>query len=61
MYTSAGIVPEVLFNRGVTMVGGVKIMDADKIMQVVSEGGGTPALRLAMNFVSIRPNKNGDM
>lgn len=43
------------------MVGGVKIMDADKIMQVVSEGGGTPALRLAMNFVSIRPNKNGDM
>lgn len=35
---SAGILPGVLFKRGATILGGVKIMDAAKMMQVVSEG-----------------------
>ncbi|MCW4009710.1 MAG: DUF364 domain-containing protein [Candidatus Bathyarchaeota archaeon] len=52
---SAGILPEVLFERGVTVVGGVKIMDANKMMQIVSEGGGTPALKSAVQFISIKP------
>ena len=52
---SAGILPEVLFERGVTLVGGVKVTDADKMMQVVSEGGGTPALKSAFQFVTIKP------
>jgi uncharacterized protein (DUF4213/DUF364 family) len=54
---SAGIIPEVLFNRGVTIIGGIKITNVAKVMQIVSEGGGTPALKLAMQFVCIRPNK----
>ena len=52
---SAGILPEVLFERGVTVVGGVKIVNAAKMMQVVSEGGGTPALKSAVQFISIKP------
>jgi uncharacterized protein (DUF4213/DUF364 family) len=52
---SAGILPEVLFEHGVTAIGGVKIMDADKMMQIVSEGGGTPALKSAVQFISIKP------
>ncbi|MCL2172887.1 MAG: DUF364 domain-containing protein [Candidatus Bathyarchaeota archaeon] len=58
---SAGIIPEVLFNRGVTIMGGIKITDAVKVMQIVSEGGGTPALKSAMQFVSIKPNKHSIM
>jgi uncharacterized protein (DUF4213/DUF364 family) len=52
---SAGILPEVLFERGVTIIGGVRIKNAEKMMQVVSEGGGTPALKSAVQFISIRP------
>jgi uncharacterized protein (DUF4213/DUF364 family) len=52
---SAGILPQVLFDRGVTVVGGVKVTDPDKMMQVVAEGGGTPALKAAVQFISIKP------
>ncbi len=56
---SAGILPDVLFEHGVTIVGGVKITDAAKMMQIVSEGGGTPALKSAVQFITIKPkNKN---
>jgi uncharacterized protein (DUF4213/DUF364 family) len=54
---SAGILPDVLFDRGVTIVGGVKITDAAKMMQVVSEGGGTPALKSAVQFIGIKPKQ----
>lgn len=52
---SAGILPEVLFDRGVTIVGGAKITNVDRMMQVVSEGGGTPALKSAIQFITIQP------
>jgi uncharacterized protein (DUF4213/DUF364 family) len=54
---SAGILPDVLFERGVTAVGGVKVLDSAKMMQIVSEGGGTPALKSAVQFISIKPRK----
>jgi uncharacterized protein (DUF4213/DUF364 family) len=53
---TAGILPDVLFDHGVTVVGGVQVVDAAKMIQVVSEGGGTPALKSAIKFVSIKPN-----
>ncbi len=52
---SASIIPDVLFERGATIVGCVKIVDACKMMQVVSEGGGTPALKSAVDFISFKP------
>jgi uncharacterized protein (DUF4213/DUF364 family) len=55
---TAGILPDVLFDHGVTIVGGVKITNPAKMMQVVSEGGGTPALKSAIEFISIKPAKN---
>ncbi len=54
---SAGILPDVLFERGVTIVGGVKITDAEKMLQVVAEGGGTPALKAVAEFINIRPKQ----
>lgn len=47
-------VPDPLFRRGVDYAGGVRIRDADKALQVIAEGGGTPRLRLAGEFVTIR-------
>jgi uncharacterized protein (DUF4213/DUF364 family) len=52
---SASIIPDILFERGATIVGCVKIVDSSKMMQVVSEGGGTPALKSAVDFISFKP------
>lgn len=52
---SAGILPDVLFDRGVTLIGGVRVTGADKMMQIVAEGGGTPALKTAVEFINIKP------
>jgi len=47
-------VPDPLFRRGVDYTGGVRIRDADKALQVIAEGGGTPRLRMAGEFVTFK-------
>jgi len=46
--------PDPLFKRGADLVGGIRILDPDKAMQVIGEGGGTPQLRQAGKFVTYR-------
>lgn len=41
---TASMVPQPLFKKGVTAVMGVKIIDAEKMLRVVSESGGTRQL-----------------
>jgi len=52
---SASIVPDPLFKRGADIVGGVIVTDADKALRIVAEGGGTPQLRAAVRFVTMKP------
>jgi uncharacterized protein (DUF4213/DUF364 family) len=47
-------VPDPLFKRGVSFVGGIRIFDPDKAMQIIGEGGGTPQLKQAAKFVTYR-------
>jgi len=47
-------VPDPLFRRGVDYTGGVRIRDADKALQVIAEGGGTPRLKMAGEFVTFK-------
>lgn len=47
-------VPDPLFKRGVDFIGGIRILDAEKAIQVVCEGGGTPQLKQAGRFVTYR-------
>jgi len=51
---TASCLPEPLFRRGVDYVGGIRIRDADKAMRILSEGGGTPQLRKAGEFVTFK-------
>jgi uncharacterized protein (DUF4213/DUF364 family) len=51
---SATVIPYPLFARGVSAIGGVIVTDADKAMQIVAEGGGTPQLKAATRFVVIK-------
>ena len=46
--------PDPLFNRGADLVGGIRIFDPDKAVQVLMEGGGTPQLKKAGKFVTYR-------
>jgi uncharacterized protein (DUF4213/DUF364 family) len=52
---SASIVPDPLFKRGADAVGGVIVTDADKALRIVAEGGGTPQLKAAVRFVTMKP------
>jgi uncharacterized protein (DUF4213/DUF364 family) len=52
---SAGLIPDPLFNRGVKIVGSVKPVNADRLLQIIEEGGGTPQIRSAVKFINIRP------
>ena len=51
---SANVIPEPLFNRGVTLIGGVRVLNADKMMKVIAEGGGTPQLKSSTEFITLR-------
>lgn len=52
---SANVIPNPLFDRGVTAIGGVKILDGDRMIQIIAEGGGTPQLKSITEFITIRP------
>jgi uncharacterized protein (DUF4213/DUF364 family) len=45
-------VPDALFRRGVDYMGGFLIVDPDKALQVIMEGGGTPQLKQAGKLVT---------
>lgn len=47
-------IPDPLFERGANYIGGIRISDADKALQVIAEGGGTPQLREACEFVTFK-------
>ena len=52
---SAGLIPDPLFKRGVTIVGSTKALNADRLLQIIAEGGGTPQIKSAVKFINIRP------
>ena len=49
---TASIVPEPLFNRGVSYSGGIRIDDAEKLMTILAEAGGTPQMKRAGTLVT---------
>ncbi len=55
---SASVLPDPLFKHGVTIIGCIKVTDGEKIMQVISEGGGTPNFKIASKSVILRPRHN---
>ena len=43
---TASIFPDPIFRHGVTLIGGVRVTDGEKIIQIISEGGELQILRL---------------
>lgn len=50
---STPLCPEIFHDTPVTHLGGAIVRDANKVMQIISEGGGTPAMRPHLRFVNL--------
>ncbi|HRS98181.1 MAG TPA: DUF364 domain-containing protein [Smithella sp.] len=50
---STPLLPGIFDTTPVTHLGGVSVMDAAKVLQIISEGGGTPALRPYLRFINL--------
>jgi len=50
---STPLVPEIFSDTPVTHLGGVTVADTAKVLQIISEGGGTPVLRPYLRFVNL--------
>jgi len=51
---TVGCVPDPLFRRRVHYASGIKIHDPEKAMRIIMEGGGTPQLRQAAEFITYK-------
>lgn len=50
---STPLAPEIFLGTPVTHLGGAVVSDSTKVLQVISEAGGTPALRPYLRFVNL--------
>ncbi|PKN50589.1 MAG: hypothetical protein CVU55_16240 [Deltaproteobacteria bacterium HGW-Deltaproteobacteria-13] len=53
---STPLIPELFLNTPVTHLGGATVADSARVLQIISEGGGTPALRPYLRFVNLLKN-----
>jgi hypothetical protein len=56
MGPSTPLVPEIFQDTPVTHLGGAVVADAAEVLQIISEGGGTPALRPHLRFLNLIKN-----
>jgi uncharacterized protein (DUF4213/DUF364 family) len=53
MGPSTPLAAEIFRDTPVTQLGGAVVMDCARVLQIISEGGGTPALRPYLRFVNL--------
>ena len=54
---STPLTPDIFRDTPITHLGGVIVADSSRVMQIISEGGGTPALRPYLRFVNLILNR----
>ena len=57
MGPSTPLMPAIFRNTPVTHLGGAVVADSARVMRIISEGGGTPALRPYLRFVNLILNR----
>jgi hypothetical protein len=53
MGPSTPLVPEIFLGTPINHLGGAIVTNAQRVLQIISEGGGTPALRPYLHFVNL--------
>ncbi|MGV8057270.1 MAG: Rossmann-like domain-containing protein [Smithellaceae bacterium] len=56
MGPSTPLMPAIFHDTPVTHLGGATVADSSRVLQIISEGGGTPALRPYLRFVNLISN-----
>ena len=56
MGPSTPLLPRIFDQTSVTHLGGAIVADSARVMQIISESGGTPALRPYLRFVNMIKN-----
>ena len=51
---TASMIPDPFFKRGATVMGGIRVTNAAKLLQAISEGGGVPHFKNACRHMIIR-------
>jgi uncharacterized protein (DUF4213/DUF364 family) len=54
---STPLLPRVFASRGVTLLSGVEVVDPERVLRLVSEGGGTRQLGRAVRKLTVRPDR----
>jgi uncharacterized protein (DUF4213/DUF364 family) len=54
---TASMIPNPLFKRRVTLIGGIKIINPERLLQIISEGGGVPQFKETYKQYVIRPTR----
>lgn len=57
---STPLLPAIFRRTPVTHLGGAVVADSARVMQIISEGGGTPALRPYLHFVNLINKRSGN-
>lgn len=60
MGPSTPLMPTIFRNTPITHLGGAIVADSARVMQIISEGGGTPALRPYLRFVNLINKQSGN-
>jgi len=51
---TASLIPDPFFKRGVKVMGGIKVVNADRMLDIISEGGGTLQIKPTVRFVIVK-------
>ncbi|MEE9910224.1 MAG: DUF364 domain-containing protein [Deltaproteobacteria bacterium] len=54
MGPSTPLAPDIFRDTPITQLGGAVVTDSARVLQIISEGGGTPALRPFLRFVNLK-------
>ncbi len=55
---TAGFLPEPLFKRGVTILSGMQVLNPEKVLNIIEEGGGTPHFKPYCRKYNILKSEN---
>ena len=51
---TASLIPDPFFKRGVKIIGGIKVVNAERLLDIIVEGGGTMQIKPTVKFIVMK-------
>lgn len=55
---TASLIPYPFFRRGVKVIGGIKVVNAERLLDIIAEGGGTMQIKPTVKFLIMKQKKH---